>query len=209
MHARVRAGDPDAFAELFRAHAQLVYGYVARATGDLGLAEEVVSLTFLEAWRLRGRFRDEEDSPGNSPRPWLMGIAVNVLRNTARAKRRHERAMTRLPPADPLPDFADELVGRMADAERLAAARTALERLRPAEREVFILCVWSGLGYTEAAQALGVRVGTVRSRLSRARTRLRRLTEEELARGEPRAGRGQAGGDRRLWAVRLSEERHR
>lgn len=207
MHARVRAGDPEAFRELFRAYAPLVYGYAARATGDRGLAEEVVSLTFLEAWRLRGRLRDE----GESPRPWLMGIAVNVLRNTTRAKRRHERAMTRLPPEEPLPDFADEVVGRMADAERLAAAQAALERLRPAEREVFMLCVWSGLSYAETAAALGVRLGTVRSRLSRAREKLRRLTEAELARRErePGAVRGQAAGDRRLLAVRLSEERHR
>ncbi|MGP3969391.1 RNA polymerase sigma factor [Streptomyces sp. 6N223] len=205
MHARVRAGDPEAFRELFQAYAPLVYGYAARATGDRGLAEEVVSLAFLEAWRLRGRLRDE----GETPRPWLMGIAVNVLRNTARAKRRHERAMARLPPREALPDFADEVVSRMADAERLAAARAALERLRPAEREVFMLCVWSGLSYAETAKALGVRVGTVRSRLSRARDRLRRLTEEELARREPVRAGGQAGGDRRLLAVRLSEERHR
>jgi RNA polymerase sigma factor (sigma-70 family) len=205
MHARVRAGDPEAFRELFQAYAPLVHGYAARATGDRGLAEEVLSLTFLEAWRLRGRLRDE----GETPRPWLMGIAVNVLRNTTRAARRHERAMARLPPRDPLPDFSDEVVGRMADAERLAAARAALERLRPAEREVFMLCVWSGLSYTETAKALGVRLGTVRSRLSRARERLRRLTEEELARREPPGRRGQAGGDRRLLAVRSSEERHR
>jgi RNA polymerase sigma-70 factor (ECF subfamily) len=201
----VRSGDPEAFRELFRANAPLVYGYAARATGDLALAEDVVSLTFLECWRLRGGLRDE----GESPRPWLMGIAVNVLRNTRRAKRRHERALTRLPPAGPMPDLADEVVGRMADAERLTAARAALERLRPAEREVFMLCVWSGLGYAEAAQALGVRLGTVRSRLSRARARLRRLTEEELARPEPPGRRGQEGGDRRLSAVRSSEEKHR
>ncbi len=202
MHARLRAGDPDAFRELFAAHAQLVYGYAARATGDLSLAEDVVSLTFLEAWRLRGRLRDE----GDSPRPWLMGIAVNVLRNTTRAKRRYARAMARLPPREPLPDLADDVVGRMADAERLVAARRALERLRPAHREVFMLCVWSGLGYEEAAAALGVRVGTVRSRLSRARDRLRRLTDEELSRTEPPGGRGQVRGDRRFSAVRSNQE---
>ncbi|MEU8926907.1 RNA polymerase sigma factor [Kitasatospora sp. NPDC048545] len=175
-HSRLRAGNPEAFRDLFRDHASLVYRHAVRVTGDWALAEDVVSLTFLEAWRLRGKLRDE----GDSPRPWLMGIAVNVLRNTTRAARRHAAAMARTPAADPVPDFADELVGRMADSERLAAARKALGRLRRSEREVFTLCVWTGLGYAEAAAALGVPVGTVRSRLSRARTRLRKLAAEEL-----------------------------
>ncbi|MFD8697391.1 RNA polymerase sigma factor [Kitasatospora sp. MBT66] len=175
-HSRLRAGEPEAFRELFREHSSLVYRHAVRVTGNWALAEDVVSLTFLEAWRLRGKLRDE----GDSPRPWLMGIAVNVLRNTTRAARRHNLAMARMPVADPVPDFADELVGRMADSEQLAAARKALGRLRRSEREVFALCVWSGLGYAEAAATLGIPVGTVRSRLSRARTRLRRLADDEL-----------------------------
>ncbi|PNE35203.1 RNA polymerase [Streptomyces eurocidicus] len=183
MHDRIRRGDPGAFRELFDAHASLVYRHAARVTGDRSLAEDVVSLTFLEAWRLREKLRDE----GDSPRPWLMGIAVNVLRNTARAARRHERALARVPVRDTLPDFATELVGRMADAEQLAAAKTALGKLRRSEREVVTLCVWSGLSYPEAAEALGVPVGTVRSRLSRARGRLRKLAERELRENADRA----------------------
>jgi RNA polymerase sigma-70 factor, ECF subfamily len=62
----------------------------------------------------------------------------------------------------------------------VAAAKAALAALRPAEREVFALCVWSGLDYATAAEALGVPVGTVRSRLSRARTKLRALAERAL-----------------------------
>ncbi|MCX4545954.1 RNA polymerase sigma factor [Streptomyces sp. NBC_01565] len=193
LHARIRAGDPEAFRELFRDHAQLVHRHAVRATGDWALAEDVVSLTYLEAWRLREKLRDE----GESPRPWLMGIAVNVLRNTTRAARRHQRALGRLPVRDTVPDFADELVARLADAEQLAAAQRALRALRRGEREVFTLCVWSGLGYAEAAAALGVPVGTVRSRLSRARKRLRGLAEKELARtGEPLPGSGQVQGGR-------------
>lgn len=125
-----------------------------------------------------------------------MGIAVNVLRNTGRAARRHERALARVPLRDVLPDFADELVGRITDSGELAAAKRALGRLRRAEREVFGLCVWSGLGYAEAAEALGVPVGTVRSRLSRARARLRKLTDSELRRrggGTEPGARGPAG----------------
>ncbi|PAZ10931.1 RNA polymerase [Streptomyces sp. SA15] len=198
LRDRIRAGDPEAFAELFGAHARAVYSHAARLTGDRGAAEDVVSLTFLEAWRLREKLRPEavvlEALPegdaglpeGDGLRPWLYGIATNVLRNTRRAARRHSAALARLPdrPADldTVPDFADELVGRMADADRLAAARTALGRLRRSEREVFTLCVWSGLSYAAAGEALGVPPSTVRSRLARARQRLRRLAETELAR---------------------------
>ncbi|GGZ46312.1 RNA polymerase sigma factor [Streptomyces subrutilus] len=192
LHARIRAGDPEAFRELFRDHAPLVHRHAVRVTGDRALAEDIVSLTYLEAWRLRDRLLDHEAGP----RPWLMGIAVNVLRNTTRAARRHQAALGRLPARDTVPDFADELVGRMADADQLAAAHRALKKLRRTEREVFTLCVWSGLGYAEAAAALGVPVGTVRSRLSRARARLRKLAEQELKKNReplPRPGQVQGG----------------
>ncbi|MER5632286.1 RNA polymerase sigma factor [Streptomyces nitrosporeus] len=208
LHARIRAGDPDAFRELFREHAQLVYRHAVRTTGDWAAAEDVVSLTFLEAWRLREKLRDE----GDSPRPWLMGIAVNVLRNTGRAARRHDRALARLPLRDVLPDFADELVGRITDSEELAAVKAALSQLRRGEREVFTLCVWSGLEYAEAAEALGVPVGTVRSRLFRARARLRKLTDGELRRRrgnvEPVRPGGQVQGGR-IGVARSTQERNR
>ncbi|MFC6880635.1 MULTISPECIES: RNA polymerase sigma factor [Actinomadura] len=199
--ARIRAGDPVAFGDLFDEHAQVVYRYAVRVTGDWASAEDIVSLTFLEAWRLRAKIRSE----GESLRPWLLGIATNVLRNASRAARRHEAALSRMPGRDVVPDFSDELVGRLADAEELAAARTALDRLRKAEREVFTLCVWAGLNYAEAAEALGVPVGTVRSRLSRARTRLRELTDAER---EPSPGGGQHISEDRANAVRSKQERH-
>jgi RNA polymerase sigma-70 factor (ECF subfamily) len=144
-----------------------------------------------------------------------MGIATNVLRNTTRAARRHDRALARMPARDSVPDFAEELVGRMADADQLAAAQTALAALRRSEREVFTLCVWSGLGYAEAAEALGIPVGTVRSRLSRARTRLRGLADLELKQargggnsGEPPVADGQVRGGR-TDAARSTRERNR
>ncbi|MFJ9866212.1 RNA polymerase sigma factor [Streptomyces sp. NPDC101165] len=193
LHTRIRAGDPEAFRELFRDHARLVHRHAVRVTGDWAVAEDIVSLTFLEAWRLRVKLRDE----GDSPRPWLMGIAVNVLRNTTRAARRHQRALERLPAKETVPDFADELVGRIADADQLAAAQRVLKKLNRSEREVFTLCVWSGLSYAETAAVLGVPVGTVRSRLSRARRRLSKLAEEELRkRREPPPRNGQVQGGR-------------
>ncbi|MFJ4674402.1 MULTISPECIES: RNA polymerase sigma factor [unclassified Kitasatospora] len=176
QRARLRAGEQTALGELFDEHAQALYGYALRALGDWAAAEDVVSLTFLEAWRLRGKLRED----GESVRPWLFGIATNVLRNTARAGRRHRAAMARLPEREPVPDFAEELVTRLDDHAQLAAVQRALAGLRRGEREVFRLCVWVGLDYASAAEALGVPVGTVRSRLSRARARLRALAEREL-----------------------------
>ncbi|MCX5212641.1 RNA polymerase sigma factor [Kitasatospora sp. NBC_00240] len=206
LRSRLRAGDQSALGELFDEQARDLYRYAVRASGDWAMAEDIVSLTFLEAWRLRGKLREE----GESVRPWLFGIAANVLRNTARAARRHQAALARMPAREVMPDFADELVSRLDDSAELAAAHRALARLRRGEREVFTLCVWAGLDYAGAAQALGVPVGTVRSRLSRARTRLRKLAQEELAgarsRMEPGDGGGQVQGGRTEAARSMREK---
>ncbi|WP_441245858.1 RNA polymerase sigma factor [Kitasatospora sp. McL0602] len=194
LRARLRAGDQSAFGEIFDEYAAALHGYATRTLGDRTAAEDVVSLTFLEAWRLRGKLHEE----GEDVRPWLFGITTNVLRNTTRAGRRHQAAMARLPLREAVPDFAEELVGRLDDGAQLDAARRAMAGLRRGERSVFQLCVLAGLDYAAAAEALGVPVGTVRSRLSRARARLRVLAaaETELA-----GGSGQVRGDR-IGAVR-------
>jgi RNA polymerase sigma factor (sigma-70 family) len=184
LRARVRTGDPDAFRQLFDEHASVVHRHAVRMTGNWVMADDIVSLTFLEAWRLRERVLPGDDSL----RPWLLGIATNVTRNTARAARRHQAALARVPPTGPVPDFADEVTQRLADTEELAAAQKALSRMHRGEREVFTLCVWEGLDAATAAEALGVAVGTVRARLSRARKRLRKLTELELDDGTGRTG---------------------
>ncbi|OMI39228.1 RNA polymerase sigma factor [Streptomyces sparsogenes] len=171
---RIRDGDPDAFGELFDACARSVHNHAYRLTGDWSTAEDMVSLTFLEAWRLRGRI----DAEGGSLRPWLLGIATNTVRNARRAARRHAVALSRLPRQEPVRDFADDVASRIDDTDLLASVTTALEALRRPEREVLALCVWSGLDYAAAAEALGVPVGTVRSRLSRARKKLAAATEK-------------------------------
>ena len=189
LRARLRAGDPDAFGALFDQYAHAVYNLGFRLTGNWSAAEEVVSVTFLEAWRLRNRI-----GPGGEPlRPWLLGIAMNVSRNLTRASRRHQAALSRLAPPLPVPDFAEELAGRLDDQAQLREAEKALGALGRGEREVIALCVWSGLDYAAAASALGVPVGTVRSRLSRARRKLRKLAP---ASREPADGGGQVLGDR-------------
>ena len=128
----MRAGDHDEFGALFSEHARAVYNHAFRLTGNWSAAEEVVSLTFLEAWRLRGTVRPE----GGSLLPWLLGIALNVARNVSRAARRQQAAMNRLPTAPDVPAFADDLAGRIDDAERLEKIHAAIGALRRAERDV-------------------------------------------------------------------------
>ncbi|MVO83902.1 sigma-70 family RNA polymerase sigma factor [Streptomyces sp. p1417] len=197
MRVRIRDGDADAFGEVFDGYARSVYNHGYRLTGDWSTAEEIVSLTFLEAWRLRDRIEPD----GGSVRPWLLGIATNVTRNQRRAARRHAAAVARLPRTESVADFADEVAGRLDDAGQLALVEAALRKLRRPEREVLALCVWSGLGYEAAADALGIPVGTVRSRLFRARTKLAKAME-------PAAGRGQVREDRTT-AVRPIQEGNR
>ncbi|TDC93969.1 RNA polymerase sigma factor [Actinomadura sp. 7K507] len=199
IRARVRDGDAEAFERLFTEFARSVHAHAFRLTGDRSAAEDVLSLTFLEAWRLRHRI----DPDGGSLRPWLLGIATNVARNVRRADRKHERLPARSPGSGAVPDFADEVAARIDDAARLAAVRHALGLLHRREREVFALVVWSGLEYAEAAEALGVPVGTVRSRLSRARRRL----EDLVAKGELPPPQRQERGDR--ISVRSTREGNR
>ncbi|MFE4217268.1 RNA polymerase sigma factor [Streptomyces sp. NPDC056844] len=192
MRARIRAGDREAFAALYEEYARAVYNHAYRLTGDWSTAEEVLSETFLAAWRTRQAIEPE----GDSLRPWLLGIATNKARNANRGRGRRLAFLARRPAPEPVADIADATAGRVDDARRLAAVQRALGGLRRQEREVLVLCVWSGLDYAQAAEALGVPVGTVRSRLSRARTRLRRLTDGELGREPDGPAREARGGER-------------
>ncbi|MDV9191373.1 RNA polymerase sigma factor [Streptomyces sp. SR27] len=182
LRARVRDGDPSAYAELFDSFARSVYNHAFRLTGDWSVAEDVMAATFLEAWRLRGKV----DPEGGSLRPWLLGVATNVARNHCRGNRRYRASAVAYATAGPseasVPDHASEVAGRLDDRRRIAATLRALGTLRRTEREVLVLCLWEGLAYTEAAEALGLPVGTVRSRLSRARAKLRTGAEQELDR---------------------------
>ncbi|MEU6352801.1 sigma-70 family RNA polymerase sigma factor [Streptomyces sp. NPDC047072] len=172
--ARIRTGDRAAFAELYDRHARAVYNHALRLTGNWSQAEEAMSETFLAAWRTRATV-DEE---GGSLRPWLLGIATHKAHNVNRGLRRRLAFLARSPEPRPVADFAEETAGRIDDARRLAVVHRALGRLGRQDREVFALCVAAGLDYRQAAEALGIPVGTVRSRLSRARARLARLSED-------------------------------
>ncbi len=170
LWSRSRKGDRDAFGLLFERHARTIYNYCFRRTGTWDAAEDLVSMVFLEAWRRRSK-----RLPIGKELPWLYGIATNVIRNRRRSERRYAAALRRVAAPECSPSFEDDSDARIDDEELMARALDLLAHLPRREQEVFALCVWSELSYEDAAVALGVPVGTVRSRLSRARRRLREL----------------------------------
>jgi RNA polymerase sigma-70 factor (ECF subfamily) len=170
LWSRTRAGDADAFGVLFERHARAIYNYCFRRVGRWAAAEDLVSIVFLEAWRRRSK-----PLPIGKELPWLYGIATNVVRNRRRAERRYAAALRRIPPPELSARFEDDSDERIDDEQLMARALELLARLPRRERDVFALCAWSELSYEDAAVALGLPVGTVRSRLSRSRARLREL----------------------------------
>ncbi|HLX90014.1 MAG TPA: RNA polymerase sigma factor [Acidimicrobiales bacterium] len=183
-HRRVRpspGAEAEAFGALFDQHAQAVYSYCARRTADLALAEDLTSVVFLEAWRHRRRMHR---ALRDSPLPWLLGVARNVVRNAERSRRRYRAVVARIP-SPPAASGADvDALDRVEVEHALRAARQVLGALSEPEREIVLLVLWSGLSYAEAAMALGVPVGTVRSRLSRARSKLGRASPTGEPEGE-------------------------
>jgi RNA polymerase sigma factor (sigma-70 family) len=173
LWAQAQAGDAAAFGALYQRHAPAVYRFCFWRTADAGLAEELSAAVFMEAWRRRGRTSLTQPSV----LPWLLGVAVNLLRNQRRAARRRQAALDRLSPLPAEPDPADAIAARVDAEQAMRAIRRAVDRLPRREQEVLELCVWAGLGYEQAAQILGVAPGTVGSRLSRARARLRRALD--------------------------------
>ena len=168
----LRRGDPGAFGTLFERHGRAVYNYCFRRTADWAAAEDLTSVVFLEAWRKRNDVR----IAGDTLLPWLYGVATNVLRNRSRSLRRYRAALERLPRGHEA-DFADDAAERLDDEAQMQRVLDAYQVLTKRDQDVLALCVWSGLSYEEAAIALDLPVGTVRSRLSRARARLRAATE--------------------------------
>ena len=158
---------------LWDAYAGAIYRYCFRSTADAGLAEDLTSLVFLEAWRRRG---DISLAP-EAELPWLYGVATNVLRNQRRSQRRYQAALARLPQPLEEPDFADSLPDRLDDEQRMRRIRGQLRRLSRLEQEVLSLCVWEGLTPQAVAAALAIPEATVRTRLHRAREHLRTLSE--------------------------------
>ncbi len=171
---RASAGDTSAFETLFERHAKTIYNYCFRRTGDWTAAEDLMSSTFLHAWR---RLSEVQLDSGE-PLPWLYGIATNLAWRHLRGAGRQRAALARVPLPSPEPDLAEETAGRLDDAQQVRRLLAILATLKQDEQDVLVLCTWQGLSYAEAALALDIPVGTVRSRLSRAKTQVRALISE-------------------------------
>lgn len=174
LWARAATGDGQAFGQLFERHADSVYNHCFRRTGSWDAAADTTAMVFLETWR---RHREVQLST-SSILPWLLAVANNVLRRHRRAYRRHRHTLERLHPAECAVDHADEVAARVDDERTMRRILHLLAGMSIAEQEVLSLCVWSQLSYSDAAAVLGVPVGTVKSRLSRARSHLRALAAQ-------------------------------
>lgn len=162
------ATDPEAFGEIFRRHARIVHAYCVRRTASVADADDLTSVVFMEAWVRRGRVQ----LLGTSSRPWLLGIANNVARNSHRSLRRYRSALNRQSTPRYARSAEDEAMDVFEGERDLQEARSTLKQLSRVEQEVLVLVLWTGLSYEEAALALNLPIGTVRSRLSRARKKL-------------------------------------
>lgn len=162
--------EPGHFAVLFCRHAAEIQRYVTRRLG-VDAADDVVAETFLAAFGQRDRYDTARPDAG----PWLYGIATNLIGRYRRTEIRQYRMLARTgrdPVTEPFTDQVDAAVSAGAAGRQLAAG---LARLPVAYRDALLLVAWGDLSYAETAAALGVPVGTVRSRVSRARSRLRRF----------------------------------
>jgi len=178
-------GDPRAFGVIFERHFTAIHGYLRRRL-ERQLADELASQTFLVAFDRREGF----DPRRRDSRPWLFGIATNLLRNHRRREVRELRAVRELRPE---PGAGIDGVEGRVDAERLRGALAkALAALPAEEADVLLLLVWAELDQPEIADALGIPVGTVKSRLSRARGRLRAALGDEPAHDQPATSIAQA-----------------
>ncbi len=165
---RSSLADPERFAVLFDRYARQVHRYVSRRLGTQ-LADDIVGETFLVAFRRRETYDPER----TLARPWLYGIATTLVARHRRSEERFLRALQRTG-TDPLPEpMAETVVRRVAAGAQERALGGALARLPRGDRDVLLLVAWADLSYEETAQTLGIPLGTVRSRLHRARRRLR------------------------------------
>ncbi len=159
------SGDGEAFGKLWDRHGDAVFRQALRRLSDHTDAEDATAVTFLEAWRLRGRVRLVD----GSILPWLLRTCDNVSRNQARARRRYKAFLGGLP----APAAVDALDG----FELRDQAKAVLAELSPVDRELLTLTALEGLNLREAGARLGLSHEAARARLSRAKAKLRANAE--------------------------------
>jgi RNA polymerase sigma-70 factor (ECF subfamily) len=168
---RIGQGDEDAMAAFYREHGRVVLAQVLLVVGERVLAEEILQDTMLAVWRGAGSFRGE-----SSVRSWAIAIARRQTRDRLRGRRLRvvgDAFLADQPSSGPGPEVM------ALDRAELAEVRVAIRELAPAHREVLGLAFGSGLSLPEVADVLEIPVGTVKSRLTAARTALSRILDEK------------------------------
>jgi RNA polymerase sigma factor (sigma-70 family) len=158
---------PEVFGELYDRHASVIYRYTARRAGDFA-ADDVTSETFLVAWEQLATYDlDREDA-----RPWLFGIATNLLRRHHRAEAKVLKAAVKAASRESVNDDSDRIAAQVDAVVATGRIARTLKLMAAIDRETLLLYAWADLTYEGIAQAMDVPVGTVRSRLNRARRTL-------------------------------------
>jgi RNA polymerase sigma factor (sigma-70 family) len=164
-------GDPECFVAVYDAYFKQIHGYVAARLGSAA-ADDLAAETFVVAFRKRAAF----DPVRGRVRPWLFGIATNLVAKHRRDEARRYAALSRMPLLRQLGQDAghEDLILARVSAQRLAGRLTAaLRGLADGDRDVLLLAAVAQLSYQEIAAALDIPAGTVASRLSRARAKVR------------------------------------
>jgi len=164
-------GDPDAFAQVFDLHHARVYRHALRMAVVSADAEDVTAMVFFEAWRKRHSVRVVDGSIVG----WLLVTTTNIARNQRRALRRYEALLLRVHPED-VADHAPAVLESIDPARH--EVNRAFTQLSPGDQQLLVLCLVERIPPTAVAQLLRLRPGTVRTRLSRAKTRLRGLLND-------------------------------
>jgi RNA polymerase sigma factor (sigma-70 family) len=166
--------EPQVFTIVFDRYYRPVYRYLSRRVGT-AIADDLAAETFTRAFERRSSY----DTAVERALPWLLGIAINLLAHHRRSEARQLRALAAMREPD-AERFTDAATGRIDAASARGRLVAALEQLDDYDREALLLYAWAELKYEEIAGVLGIPVGTVRSRLSRARRKLRQSLEQPL-----------------------------
>ena len=169
--ARARRGNEDAFSQLFSRHQRAIYRYGVYMCGE-DAGDDIVQETFLAVLRQGGR----ADDPQGQGAAYLLGIARHlVMKRWARQGRAWEVAYADVTEFDVPDERQPSAIDAIAHAETIATVRAAVKSLPPQFREAVVLCELQGLDYLTAAGVMECPIGTVRSRLFRARALLRTM----------------------------------
>lgn len=182
---RLRDADAEALTLLFHRHSEAVYNFAFRRTSSWDLAEDVVQATYIALWR-RARAARIDRLSLDTARPVLLVMAGHECSNVWRASRRRAAVVSRIEAVDQdwvTPDHAAAAAARIDDERAMSDVRRLLDRIPAKQRDAVELVIWSGCSIAEAALALGVPEGTVKSRLMRARARLAGLIDIDHVRG--------------------------